>query len=92
MNKFLIIAVLLLLTGIIFFGIAGYCYRTIINLRELFAYYSLDEEVYMSHPKNAAVFADLWFGIVKFSILGVVAWILSLIFFWKRNNKVLTNK
>ncbi len=91
MNKFLIISILLLVIGIIFFGLAVNCYRTILNLQELFGYYGLEEKNLLS-VNVAETFASLRFGIIKFSILGVIAWILGIVFFLKRKNKVLLNK
>ncbi len=92
MNKFLIISILLFIVSIIFFGLAGNSYRAILNLQELFGYYGLQEKDYLSSVNVAETFAGLKFGIIKFSILGVVAWILGIVFFLKRKNKVLLNK
>ncbi len=88
MSKFLIISILLFVVGIIFFGFAGNCYRAILNLQELFGYYGLQEENYLSSENVAETFALLKFGIIKFSILGLAAWILGIVFFLKRNNKL----
>ncbi len=92
MDKFLIISILLFVIGIIFFGLAGNCYQAILNLQELYGYYGLQEKEYLSSVSVAQTFASLKFGIIKFSILGVVAWILGIVFFLKRKNKVLLNK
>ncbi len=86
MNKFLIISILLFVVGIIFFGFAGNCYRAILNLHELFGYYGLQEKDYLSSGNVAETFASLKFGIVKFSILGIIAWILGIAFFLKRKD------
>ena len=90
MNKFLITSILLFVAGIIFFGLAGNCYRAILNLQELFGYYGLQEKDYPSSKNAAETFALLKFGIIKFSILGLVAWVLGLVFFLKRNSRVLS--
>ena len=88
MNKFLIISILLFVAGIIFFGFAGNCYRAILNLQELFGYYGLQERDYLSSVNVAETIASLKFGIIKFSILGVAAWVLGIFFFLKRKNKI----
>lgn len=88
----MLISILLFILGIFFFGFAGYCYWTIQNMHETFSYYRLKEKDYLTNPDTAATFANLKFGIIKFFILGVVAWFFSLIFFLKRKNKVLLNK
>ncbi len=88
MNKFLIISILLFVVGIIFFGFAGNSYRAILNLQELFGYYGLQEKDYLLSPNVAETFTSLKFGIIKFSILGVIAWILGIVFFLKRKNKI----
>lgn len=84
MNKFLIISILLFVVGIIFFGLAGNCYQSILNLQELYGYYGLQEKDYLLSVNVAETFASLKFGIIKFSIIGFASWILSIIFFWKR--------
>ena len=85
MNKLLIISILLLIAGVLFFGIAGYCFWTIQDMRQTFAYYGINEIDYSE--KIAVAFSNLKFGIIKFSILGVVSWILATIFFVKRKVK-----
>ena len=92
MSKFLIISILLIIIGLLLFGIAGYCYWTIQDLHETFSYYGLKEKDYLANPNTAVTFAKLKLGIVKFSIVGAIAWFLSLIFFLKRKNKVSLNK
>jgi len=92
MNKFIIISILLFAVGIIFFGFAGHCYQTIQNLQETFGYYGLQEKDYLLSENVAETFAKLKFGIIKFSILGVIAWTLGFIFFLKRNNTLFLNK
>lgn len=92
MNRFLITSIILFVAGIIFFGLAGNSYRSILNLQELFGYYGLQEKGYLSSANVAETFATLKFGIIKFSILGGVAWILGIVFFLKRKNKVLLNE
>ncbi len=83
MNKLLIISVILIPVGISCFAVAGYFYWTLNQLFETLAYYGLQEQS-NSNPKTAATVFDLKFGVVKFSILGAAAWILSIIFFLKR--------
>ena len=51
-------------------------------MRQTFAYYGINEIDYSE--KIAVAFSNLKFGIIKFSILGVVSWILATIFFVKR--------
>jgi len=62
------------------------------DLHETFSCYGLKEKDYLANANTAATFANLKFGIIKFSIFGVIAWLLSLIFFLKRKNKVSLNK
>ncbi len=88
MNKFLTTSILLFVVGIIFFGLAANCYRTILNLQELLGYYGIQSDT-LTSGDAMETFAQLRFGIIKFSILGSVGWILGLIFFVKRKNKVL---
>ncbi len=57
-------------------------------MQETFSYYGLKEKDYLTNADTATTFANLKFGIVKFFILGIIAWFLSLIFFLKRRNKV----
>jgi hypothetical protein len=64
----------------------------ILNLQELYGYYGLQEKDYLSSPNVAETFASFKFGIIKFSILGFRVWILGIVFFLKRKNKVLLNK
>ncbi len=90
MNKFVIISISLLILGIFFFGIAGYCYWTILDLHRTFGYYGLEEKDYLLSANIAETLANLKYGIVKFLILGTAAWISGFIFFLKRNNKVLS--
>ncbi|CAN5116615.1 hypothetical protein BH20ACI1_BH20ACI1_26820 [soil metagenome] len=85
MNKLLIISILLLITGLLFFGIAGYCFWTIQDMRQTFAYYGINETDYSE--KIAIIFSNLKFGIVKFSILGTASCVLAIIFFIKRKSK-----
>ena len=92
MNKFLIISILLFVVGIIFFGLAGNNYQAILNLQELFGYYGLQKKDYFLSPNVAETFVSLKFGIIKFSILGIIAWVLGIIFFLKRKNTVLLKK
>jgi len=89
MNKFIFISILLLVVGLFFFGIAGYSYWTILDLHKTFGYYGLKEKDYLLSANVAETFASLKFGIVKFLILGVAAWVSGFIFFLKRNNSVL---
>ncbi len=88
MSKFLVISILLLIAGLLFFGIAGYCFWTIQDMHTTFDYYGLKEKDYLLSLNVAYTIANLKVGIIKFSILGVSAWILGVIFFIKRNNKV----
>ncbi len=88
MNKFLIISIILLVIGLFFFGFAGYCYWTIRDMQETFAYYGIGENTYLSNAKTAPTFLNLKFGIVKFSILGLVSWVLAVVFFIKRKSNI----
>ena len=90
MNKFIIISISLLILGIFFFGIAGYCYWTILDLHESFGYYGLEEKDYLLSANVSETLANLKYAIVKFLIFGMTAWILGFVFFLKRNKKVLT--
>jgi len=54
-------------------------------LQELFGYYGLQEKDYLSSRNVAETFASLKFGIIKFSILGVIAWILGIVFLIRKN-------
>ena len=90
MNKLLIISILLFIAGIIFFGLAGKCYQEILNLQEIFGYYGLQEKNYLSSNSVADTFTLLKFGVIKFSIFGLIAWVLGLVFFLKRNSRVLS--
>ncbi len=82
MNKFLIISILLLILGVVFFGIAGYFFWTIQDLRQTFTHYGINETDYSE--KIAIIFSDLRFGIIKFSIFGIISWLLAIIFFMKK--------
>ena len=84
MNKFTIISILLLILGILFFGIAGYSYWTMIDLHKTFGYYGLEEKDYLLSEDVANTFADFKYGIVTFLVWGVIAWIAGIIFFFKR--------
>ncbi len=83
MNKFFIVSILLFIVGIIFFGLAANCYRTILNLQELLGYYGIQLSK-LTSGDAVETFAQLKFGIIKFSIFGIVAWILGIVFFFKR--------
>lgn len=87
MRGFLITSILLFVAGVIFFGLAANCYSTILNLQELLGYYGIQSDN-LTSGNAMETFAQLRFGIIKFSILGLVAWVLGLIFFVKRNNKL----
>jgi len=88
MNKFLIISILLIIAGLFFFGFAGYCYWTIVYLQKMYAYYGIGEKIYLSNAETATMFLNLKFGIVKFSILGLVSWLLAIILFIKIKSKI----
>jgi len=92
MNKRLIISILFFAAGISFFGLAAASYQSILNLQEVFGYYGLQEKDYLLSENVGKTFANLKCGIVKFSILGIVAWILGIGFFLKQKNKVSSRK
>jgi hypothetical protein len=89
MNKFLIFSVLLILSGFIFFGLAWYCYSTLQWLYKEMAYYGATSVLNTPGNKIYEMAFNLKFGLVKFSILGIVAWVLGIIFFFKRKNGIL---
>ncbi len=84
MNKFLIIAGVLLIIGAISFGIAFFCFHEIQSLKETYEYYGIRESIYMSDEETASIFFNFKFGIIKFSIFGIISWILAGVLFYKR--------
>ncbi len=82
------IGFLLLFVGLVCFGISGYVYMTLQNFYETFAYYGIsDENLYLSEKVAKTIF-DLKYGIVKFLIFGIIAWLISLFLFIKSRKKV----
>ncbi len=90
MNRFLLVSLLLLLIGLFCFGIALYSYWTLQNMYEIFAYYGAGEKVFLEDAEIARTLFNLKFGIIKFLTFGLIAWVVGLIFFVKRNNKLLS--
>lgn len=87
MNKFLLVSIFLFLAGFLSFSLAIYSYYSLQNVIGVFSYYGLQEKDLSLSKDVAETIFNLKFGIVKFSILGLLAWILGIIFYWKRSKK-----
>lgn len=86
MNKFILVSIFLVVVGLVFFSLAIYSYYSLQNVLDLFSYYGMQEkDLSLSKDVSETIF-NLKFGIVKFSVLGLLAWILGIIFYLKRNN------
>lgn len=70
--------------SIICFGIAGFVYRTYLNIFNTFAYYGVAEKNIYSNPEILDTIANLKFGIIKFTILGILGIIFGLFFLLKK--------
>lgn len=80
MNRFRLLSLILFVAGLIFFGLAGFSYRTLQRFYEIFSYYGVNEQQLLASNDDAAqTIFQLKFGIVKFLALGVVAWLVSIV-------------
>lgn len=84
MNKIKLISVLMISGSVICFGIAGYVYRTYLNVLNTFAYYGLPEKDYEKYPEIMTTLFNLKFGVVKFSVLGVLSLLIGLFLLLKK--------
>ena len=86
MKKYTIISILSFLVGIIAFAVAFYVFHQYKDFLALFGYYGIPEEIYAS--KAAITIFNFKIGIAKYTLLGIVAWIISIFFLVKRLKKV----
>jgi hypothetical protein len=75
---------LILIVSILCFCVAGYCYWSILNLRGIFEYYQIEEANYLSDENIAQTFLDFKFGVIKFSILGIISLTAGIILFKRK--------
>jgi hypothetical protein len=86
MKKFSILTIILVLAGIACFSVAGYLYSTLRDYYEMFVYYNIESQLLTNSEVRLTVY-NLKFGILKFSIFGIAAWIAALMFFLRRKKR-----
>lgn len=82
---------LFLLIGFICFGVSGYVFVTLQNFYKTFAYYGISDENLYLNENVAEIIFNLKYGIIKYLLFGITAWLVSLFLVTKsrkRFNKI----
>ncbi len=87
MKRYTVFSILFFFGGIVFFAIACYAFHRYQVFLELFDYYSISEKVYTSRPEISTVTFNFKFGIIKYTLLGIIAWTASIYFLVKSYKK-----
>ncbi len=87
MKKYTIISISLFLVGAVSFVVASYTLQSYREFLALFSYYGIDI-VELNNKQAAETIFNFRIGIVKYTLLGIVAWTTSVFFLIKRLKKV----